>query len=88
MNVKNAFYPIVLAALFPITAFAGDRPPADAKNILDVAKALQDAGYQEITEIEYDDDYWKAEVYTTEGKKRDVKVDPTTGEIIDKKRKS
>lgn len=88
MNVKNAIYPVVLAALFPLSAIAGDKPPADAKNILDVAKALQDAGYEQITEIEYDDNYWKAEIYTKEGQKRDIKVDPTTGEIVKDKRDS
>lgn len=61
-------------------ALAGDKPPTDIKPLSEIVKKLEQMGYTQISEIEFDDGQWEVDVYH-DGKKRDVHVDPRTGEI-------
>ena len=70
-------------ALIAVTAAValGDKPPEGAKPLSEVIKSLEDQGYKPITDVELDDGKWEIEAYTKAGK-RELKVDPVTGEIL------
>lgn len=62
------------------TALAGDKPPADVKKLSEIVLILEKAGYDPISEIEFDDGHWEVDAYRDD-KKIEVNVNPTTGEI-------
>lgn len=61
-------------------ALAGDKPPSDSKKLSEIVLILEKAGYEPISEIEFDDGHWEVDAYQ-HGEKREVNVDPKTGEI-------
>lgn len=44
---------------------------------------LEAAGYTRISDVEYDDGVWEADVVRKDGSRGEVAVDPATGEIFD-----
>ena len=71
---------IVLTMLFTLSLFA-DRIDDNTKPINEIIEVIENAGYTEIKEIEYDDGVWKVTVFL-EGKKRKLTLHPETGEVI------
>lgn len=65
-------------------ALANDTPPADAKPLSEVVKSLEDEGYERISDVSFDDGKWEVDAYKGE-QKRDLEVDPHTGDILSDK---
>jgi len=61
--------------------FSDETPPANAKPLSEVIKALEDQGYRKITEVEFEDGVWEIEVHETDGKEIKLKVNPVSGEV-------
>jgi len=61
--------------------FTDETPPANAKPLSEVIKALEDQGYRTITEVEFEDGVWEIEVHETDGKEIKLKVNPVSGEV-------
>lgn len=62
-------------------ALAGDAPPTDAKPLSEVIKSVEDEGYERISDVSYDDGKWEIDAYRGE-QKRDLEVDPHSGDIL------
>lgn len=69
---------------FASQIMATERPPADALPLSGIIKSLEDKGYSPITDASIDDGLWDVEAYK-DGKERDLKVDPVSGEIVSDK---
>ena len=65
--------------------FSDERPPADAKKLSEIVKALEDQGLGGITELEFEDGVWKIEVHNPDGGETDLRVDPRSGQILSRK---
>jgi len=80
--------PFVIA-LSALSARAGwfldERPPAGAKKLSEIVKALEDQGLGGITEIEFEDGVWKIEVHQPDGRETDLRVEPLSGQILPSK---
>lgn len=61
--------------------FFDELPPANAKPLSEIIKAVEDKGYKTITGVEFDDGVWKIEAQQAGGKEIHVKVDPVSGSI-------
>lgn len=48
----------------------------------DIKARLAAAGYTKVHDVEMDDGVWKAEAQDPQGKAVEVRLDPTTGEVI------
>nr|WP_320015957.1 PepSY domain-containing protein [uncultured Desulfobacter sp.] len=75
----------VLSALGISQVFAGERPPADSKPIVEIIQTLETQGYAPITEISMDDGLWEVEAYKN-NEERELRVNPLTGEILSDRR--
>lgn len=65
-------------------AMAWQRPPAGSKPLSEVIKMLEDAGFQPV-EVDFKAGRWHVEAFH-EGQKRDLRVNPATGEITSNRR--
>lgn len=77
----------IAASLTAIAAAGLFAAGVQAQAINDVGQAittLQAAGYTTVRDVEIDDGLWEAEVKGTDGRWRDVHVDPATGAVIDR----
>lgn len=80
-----------LAALAPLSlsvtpaVAATERPPADAKPLSQIIKALEDAGFVPIVEVDFKRGFWHVEAFQN-GQKRELEVQPVTGEIVSNRR--
>ncbi len=61
--------------------FSDELPPANAKPLSEIIKAVEAQGYKTITEVEFDDNVWKIEAHQPDGKEVHVQVDPLSGAI-------
>jgi hypothetical protein len=61
--------------------FSDEMPPANAKPLSEIVKAIEDKGLKTITEIEFEDQVWNTEAHQIDGKEIRPKVNPVTGEI-------
>jgi hypothetical protein len=61
--------------------FSDEVPPANAKPLSEIVKAVEDKGYKTITDVEFDDGVWKIEAHQPDGKEVHVKIDPMSGAI-------
>lgn len=61
--------------------FKDEVPPANAKPLSVVIKALEDQGYKTISEVEFEDGKWEVEVQQDGGKEVELHVDPVSGQI-------
>ncbi|MBX3724431.1 MAG: PepSY domain-containing protein [Xanthomonadales bacterium] len=62
---------------------AGGLAIAQVQDAAGVRAALQQAGHNEIRDIEQDDGLWEAKVRGADGRWYDVHVDPGTGQVLD-----
>lgn len=73
---------LVVSSAFTVSqVFAGERPPADAKPLVEIIQSLEAQGYLPITEISMDDGVWEVEAYK-DNVERELRVNPVTGEIL------
>lgn len=85
MNRSLAVITLAAALALGPAAHATDKPPADVRPLSEIVIMLEQKGYSPIGEIEFDDGRWEAKVWK-EDKKRKLKIDPRSGEIISDKR--
>lgn len=74
----------IILALIP-AAFFASAALAQSGSPQDVQTRLQEAGYSEIRDIEFDSGLWEAEVRRTDGRWGEVAFDPASGEVFDAK---
>jgi hypothetical protein len=65
--------------------FSDERPPAGAKPLSEIIRALEEQGLGGITEVEFDGGVWKIEVHNLDGSEVDLRVDPISGQIQTRK---
>ncbi|MDE2184185.1 MAG: PepSY domain-containing protein [Alphaproteobacteria bacterium] len=61
--------------------FKDETPPANAKPLSVIIKALEDQGYKTITEVSFDDGKWEVEIQQANGKEIEFAIDPVTGKM-------
>jgi hypothetical protein len=61
--------------------FSDEVPPANAKPLSQIIKAVEDKGLKTIAEVEFDDGVWNIEAHQADGKEVRLKADPVSGEI-------
>ncbi len=70
----------------PVSAYAGwfsdELPPANAKPLSEIIKSLEDRGYKNISEVEFEDGAWEIEAHPVGGKEIEIHVDPIAGKIL------
>ena len=64
--------------------FGDEQPPANAKPLSEIGRALEDQGYKTITEVEFDDGLWEIEIQQADGKEVHLEVDPISGSLASK----
>lgn len=64
---------------------AEPRPPRDAQPLSRILRTLIKAGHTNIEEVSFERRYWEIELRRQDGK-REILVDPTTGEVISDRR--
>lgn len=76
----------VLLIVAPVSAhaswFSEELPPANAKPLSAIIKSMEDQGYKNIEEVEFDDGAWEIEVHQAGGKEIEIHVDPVAGKIL------
>lgn len=60
---------------------AGELPPKGSKQLSEIAKMLEDKGYEPITEASMEEGVWEVDAFMN-NEERELKVNPVTGEII------
>lgn len=79
------FAAIAVIAAVPVSVVLADRPPADARPMIEVVEQLENQGYGPFVELSFDDGHWEVEVY-----KKDVPyelaVDGRIGKILSEHR--
>ncbi|MFI2812701.1 MULTISPECIES: PepSY domain-containing protein [Microbulbifer] len=88
----NPLRSLLVAALFASAsmphALAADedeeKPPPGAMALSTVLTQLEQQGYTPIIEVSLSDERWEVEAYKT-GEKRELEVDPNSGEILSDK---
>jgi hypothetical protein len=70
----------------PVSAYAGwfseELPPAGAKPLSEIIKSLEDRGYKNISEVEFEDGAWEIDAHPADGKEVEIHVDPVAGKIL------
>lgn len=79
------FAPLLLvlcAATLAAPSLAADRPPANGKPLSEIVRAMEQRDdFSYFDEIEWDEDgYWEVEYFTKDGAKRELRIDPVSGE--------
>lgn len=76
---------VFLSALHGTAAHAAlfhdETPPPDAQPLSMIAKTIEDRGYRQIVEIEYDGGTWVVKAHQVDGKKVVIFVNPVSGSI-------
>lgn len=75
---------LALALLIPVSAcawFRDESPPANAKPLSEIIKAVEDQGYKTITEVEFEDGAWEIEVHQPKNKEVKLNVDAVSGAV-------
>ena len=75
---------ILAASSFTAQAgwFEDETPPANAKPLSVIIKAVEDQGYKTITEVEFEDGKWEIEIHQPGGKESEIHVDPMTAKVV------
>lgn len=86
--MRFAYSMVIAAAALAFSAagaqadwFKDETPPANAKPLSVIIKALEDQDYKTITEVSFDDGQWEIEIHQANGKEIEVHVDPVSGHI-------
>ncbi|MGI0482289.1 PepSY domain-containing protein [Geminocystis sp. CENA526] len=68
------------------SALADDKPPRNAKPLSEIIRSVENKGYSPIVDVDYDDDDgWEIKAYRN-NEKRELKVNPISGDIISDKK--
>ncbi|SDK68960.1 PepSY domain-containing protein [Microbulbifer yueqingensis] len=79
---RNLLMASLLAVLAAPAALADEhKPPPGAMALSMLLTKLEQQGYQPIIEATLVDEHWEIEAYKT-GEKRELEVDPNTGEVL------
>jgi hypothetical protein len=77
---------VALPIIAPVSAYAGwfseEMPPANAKPLSEIIKTVEDRGYKNIEEVEFNDGAWDIEVHQASGREVEIHVDPVAGKIL------
>ncbi|MEM8843819.1 MAG: PepSY domain-containing protein [Pseudomonadota bacterium] len=65
-------------------SLADKKPPENALPLSEIILSLETQGYAPIVEVDLDRGVWEIEAYNN-GEKRELKVNPTNGDIISDK---
>jgi hypothetical protein len=84
MNIRS-FVAIAAIAAVPVSVVLAERPPADAKPIVEFVEQLEKQGYGPFIEFSFDDGHWEVEVYK-EDVPYELAVDGRTGKILSEHR--
>lgn len=76
---------VSMLTILPAIVLAGDKPPKDSKPLSEIVKSIEKQGFNQISEIEFDDGKWEFDVYK-DNQKRELEVDPHSGKILSNKR--
>lgn len=79
---------IALAATFASALIAGSalaQTPTGQMSTADVMQRVEQAGYTDVRDVEFDDGFWEVEATGTDGRRVELYVDPRTGELIDRR---
>jgi uncharacterized membrane protein YkoI len=68
----------------PAMVLAGDKPPKDSKPLSEIVTSLEQQGFKQISEIEFDNGKWEVEFYQ-DNQKHELEVDPSSGKILSNK---
>lgn len=49
----------------------------------EIMQAVEQAGYTDIRDVEFDGGLWEVEATGTDGRRVDLQIDPRTGEVLD-----
>lgn len=80
--LRNLLMAAVVAALAaPVALGDEDKPPPGAMALSMLLTKLEQQGYQPIVEVSLEDEHWEIEAYKT-GEKRELEVNPNTGEVL------
>ncbi|USG61863.1 PepSY domain-containing protein [Sneathiella marina] len=83
MYTKFMIIPFVAATTFSFSALASSVPPANSMALSDVLQSVErQFSPTYIDEVNWDDDgYWEVEYVDQYGSKREIKIDPITGDV-------
>lgn len=84
MNVRS-FATVAAIAALPMSVLFAERPPADAKPIVEIVEQLEQQGYGPFSELDFDDGQWEVEVYRNDTA-YELAVDEHTGKILSEHR--
>lgn len=63
--------------------FQDELPPANAKPLSEIVRALEEGGYRHITQVEFEDGEWEIEAQRAGGEEIELRVDPVSGEVTE-----
>lgn len=65
----------------PAVASNHDRPAPNDISMDEARQIVQNEGYTDVTQIEYDDGQWEIEARDSNGREVDIDIDAASGEI-------
>ncbi len=78
--------PALLGLASATTGFAGQpasgSPSMEQLTPQDVVRKIEEAGYTDVRDVEYDNGHWEAEAIGKDGRRVDLRIDPTTGAVV------
>lgn len=76
---------IAVAAAFAVAAGAAiAQTQAGQMSTADVMQRVEQSGYTNIRDVEFDDGFWEVEATGTDGRQVELYVDPRSGEVLDR----
>lgn len=83
MRTKLMIIPLIAAVTMSFSAFASPTPPENSMSLSDILQSVETQfNPTYIDEVNWDDDgYWEVEYVDRNGSKRELKIDPITGDI-------
>lgn len=85
MKIPQAFVAIVAFASIGLPLALADRPPADAKPMVEIVEQLEKQGYGPFSEISFDNGNWEVEVYKQDAP-YELAVDGRSGKVLSEHR--
>jgi hypothetical protein len=87
-DMRLVSLPLALAlatSLAPVSVRAGwfsyDTPPANAKPLSTIIKAVEDQGCKAVTDVGFEDGKWSIEALQADGNQVELSADPITGQV-------
>lgn len=61
--------------------FRDELPPPNARPLSEIIRTLEESGYRQITEVEFERGKWEIEARDAGGEERELHVDPVSGAV-------